>query len=162
MVVFSIGLPSRVAGWCDALVHALIERCLGSTAIVGLNTLEELATAVIRSPAPHLVASCRQPAIRLQSELVQAGRPFLVTLGDPQAVLCDLIGHGHSIADATRVVASSCAAIVSLVQAPHALVVAGSVDPNALAEAIDRHFGLGLSREEIAACAASAGVAPPW
>src|SRR5436305_625527 len=118
MVFFSIGLPSRFAEWCDQLVLRLMQRQFGSAEAVPLNSLDELASAVVRSKATQLVVCCRQPVLRLQTEILQAQRPFLVALGDPRAALRNLIeSAGYQFADATRAVASSCAAMLTITKA---------------------------------------------
>jgi len=153
MILFSIGLPSRFTDLCDAITLQLARRSLGMAEIVAANTLEEFAAAVIRTSASNLVVACRQPVVRLQTEVIEAGRPFIVAIGDPRAALRDLLQHpGVSLADATRVVASSCAAMHTLTAAPGALVLSGSgdLDPMMLAAEIARHFELNDSREEIA------------
>src|SRR6266446_777753 len=121
MILFSIGLPSRFTDLCDAITLQLARRSLGMAEIVAANTLEEFAAAVIRTSASNLVVACRQPVVRLQTEVIEAGRPFIVAIGDPRAALRDLLQHpGVSLADATRVVASSCAAMHTLTAAPGA------------------------------------------
>ena len=167
MIFFSIGLPSRFAEWCDAVAARLAERRLGPVEICPIQTLEELAVAALRTRAAHLLARCRQPVLRLQTEIVASGRPFLVALGDPGAALRDLLGQPDSeLAGATRAVASSCAAMLTLTQAPGALVLSGdkaAADPAAAAKAIARHFELEASGEEIAGILvdlAAAGLAP--
>src|SRR5215831_11287445 len=154
MILFSIGLPSRFTDLCDAITLQLARRSLGTAEIVRANTLEEFAEAVIKTSASNLIVASRQPVVRLQTEIVQAGRPFIVAIGDPRAALRDLLQHaGVNFADATRVVASSCAAMHTLTAAPGALVLSGSgaLDPMALAAEIARHFELNISPEEIVA-----------
>ena len=166
MIFFSIGLPSRFAEWCDAVTARLVESRWGPVEICSIQMLDELAVAAIRTKAAHLLARCRQPVLRLQAEIVAAGRPFLVALGDPQAALRDLLlQQVAEFAGATRAVASSCAAMLTVTQAPGALVLSSdrAADPVAAAEAIARHFEVGLCRDEIArlvADLAAAGVAP--
>ena len=150
MVFLSIGLPSRFAEWCDALLMRLVERKLGSVHAAPLNSLEELARAVIRSGAQNLVACSRQPVLRLQNEIVESGHPFLVALGDPRAALRNLILQtGCSLVDATRAVASSCAAMLSIQEAPNALVLTPR-RPTAAAAAIAKHFGIAVATRELA------------
>src|ERR1051325_4978877 len=154
MVFFSIGLPSRFAEWCDQLVLQLVERRFGSAEAVALNGLEELASAVVRTKAGNLVACCRQPVLRLQTEILQAQRPFLVALGDPRAALGNLIeGAGYSLAEATRAVASSCATMLTITKAPSALVLTPdrSLDAYSAAAAIAELFQLPLNRAELTA-----------
>jgi hypothetical protein len=158
MIFFSIGLPSRFAELCDALTARLAEHCLGSVALGSFNSFEDIATAAIRSDAAHLVAASRQPVVRLQTEIVGAGRPFLVALGDVNAALWDLLQRpGYDIAIATRQIASSCAAMLTLTKAPGALVLPGihGEDPARLAAAIAGHFGFAVARKDLAAIAAS-------
>ncbi len=159
MIFFSIGLPSRFAELCDALTARLAEHCLGSVALGSFNSFEDIATAAIRGETAHLVAASRQPVVRLQTEIAGAGRPFLVALGDVRSALWDLLQRpGYDIALATREIASSCAAMLTLTKAPGALVLPGihGEDPMALAAAIARHFGFAVAPHNLAAIAASA------
>src|SRR4029077_18437806 len=124
MILFSGGLPSRFAELCDALTLRLAERSLGSVTAVMANTLGEVAGAAIRTGAAHLVTSSRQPVVRLQTEIMQAGRPFLVTLGAVHLALHELLQRpGYDLAQATREIAGSCAAMLALAAAPGALVL---------------------------------------
>jgi hypothetical protein len=151
MVLFSIGLPSRFSEWCDALLRHLAERALGSAEAVSVNGLEDLAAAAIRSNAAHLVACGRQPASRLRNEILQSQRPFLLALGDPRAAVRRMFEHLDNVADATRVAACSCAAVIDLARAPRALVV-GPSDGRSLrqlAAAIVDHFALPLDLGEV-------------
>lgn len=150
MVFLSIGLPSRFAEWCDALLVRLVEQKLGSVHAAALNSLEELARAVIRSGSPNLVACSRQPVPRLQNEIVESGHPFLVALGDPRTALRNMILQtGCGLIDATRAVASSCAAMLSIINAPNALVLTPR-RPRAAASAIAKHFGMPVATSELA------------
>ena len=147
MFFFSIGLPSRFADWCDAFLTRVAAQRFGSVNSAALNGLDELATAAIRTNAAALVACCRQPVVRLQTEIIQAGHPFLLALGDPRAALRNLVGRtGFPLADATRLVASSCAAMLNLANAPNALVVTPPQAGNfaGLAASIADQFGIAL------------------
>ncbi len=158
MILFSVGLPSRFAELCDALTLRLAERSLGSVAAAVVNTPDEVANVAIRTDAAHLVALSRQPVVRLQAEIMQAGRPFLVTLGAVHLALQELLQRpGYDLASATREIAGSCAAMLTLATAPGALVLSsgGNDDPADLAAAIAGHFGFALSPGEIAAVANS-------
>lgn len=153
MIFFSIGMPSRFAEWCDALTSRLAEYSFGSTERTAVNTLDELAAAVLRTRASHLIACSRQPVVQLQIEILQGKRPFVVTIGDPRAALRNLSERaGYDIAGATRAVASSCAAMLTLTKAPGALVVSGSdaTDAITVAAAIADHLEVPTSRIEIA------------
>jgi hypothetical protein len=152
MIFFSVGLPGRFAEWTDAVLVRLVERRLGSTKTVNVSGLEEVARAAIRTQALHLVACCRQPVPRLQAEILQAGRPFLVACGDPRTALQDLIERGQSLTEATRSAASGCAALLPLVTAPGALVLsaADAVDPATVIRVMADHFELGADDDTIA------------
>ncbi len=166
MIFFSIGMPSRFAEWCDALTGRMAEGSFGTAECIALNTLEELAAAVLRTRASRLVACSRQPVARLQSEIIDAKRPYLVAIGDPRTALRNLSERtGCDLPEATRAVASSCAAILSLMRAPGALVVSAgnAADPVAAATAIAEHFELSASRGEISAIVSElseAGITP--
>lgn len=94
MMFFSIGMPSRLSEWCDAVIARLAMSRFGTVEHAALNTLEELASALLRTQASHLVACSRQPVVRLQTEIVQGKRPFLVAVGDPRAALRNLAERG--------------------------------------------------------------------
>jgi hypothetical protein len=154
MIFFSIGLPSRFAEWCDALLLRVVEHQFGHAQPAALNSLEELAQILIKSRSLCLVACCRQPVARLQNEIINSGRPFLVAFGDPRAALRDLIDRsGLSLVDATRAVASSCAAIRGIAKAPNALALRpGSLDdPLAAAAVIAEHLEIPVGLPELAA-----------
>ncbi len=158
MILFSVGLPSRFAELCDALTLRLAERSLGSVTAGIVNTLDDVARVAISTDAAHLVAATRQPVVRLQTEITQTGRPFLVTLGAVHLALHELLQRpGYDLATATREIAGSCAAMLTLAAAPGALVLSsgGGDDRTALAASIARHFGFTLSPGEIDAAAAS-------
>jgi hypothetical protein len=143
MIFFSIGLPSRLSRWCDALVLRLLEHHFGATEAVALNGLEDLAIALIRTKAAHLLACSRHPAAQLQTEIIKANRPVLVALGDPIEAVRHLVEEaGYDLTDATRAVANSCAAMKALAAAAHALVLVPDNlrDPRAVAEAIADHL----------------------
>jgi len=152
MMFFSIGMPSRLSEWCDAVIARLAMSRFGTVEHAALNTLEELASALLRTQASHLVACSRQPVVRLQTEIVQGKRPFLVAVGDPRAALRNLAERGsYDVAGATRAVASSCATVLSLTRAPAALVVSNgnAGDAIAIAAAIADHFEIPTSRSEV-------------
>jgi hypothetical protein len=153
MIFFSIGMPSRFVEWCDALISRLAEYSFGSTERTAVNTLDELAAAVLRTRASHLTACSRQPVVQLQIEILQGKRPFVVTIGNPRAALRNLSERaGYDIAAATRAVASSCAAMLTLTRAPGALVVSSNdaADSITVAAAIADHLDIPASRIEIA------------
>ena len=152
MVLFSIGLPSRLAEWCDRLVAQLAERSSNSIETTAINSLEELAVAVIRTRASNLVACSRSPVPRLQNEIAQADIPIVVALGDPRAALRHLVDHaGYAVSDAARAVASSCAAMLAMTKAPRALVLSpdDAADRRAVAAAVADQFSIRLEPTEL-------------
>jgi hypothetical protein len=166
MILFSIGVPSRFTEWCDALIGRLAECSFGSVECIALNTIEELAAAVLKTRASHIVACSRRPVIRLQTEIIEGKRPFLVAIGDPYTALRNLAERGgYDLVEATRAVASSCAAMLALTTAAGALVVSGgeAANPIEVAAAIADHFELSTSRSEIATIVSElyeAGITP--
>src|ERR1700746_522990 len=112
MILFSVGVQSRFAGWCDFVTARLVEHALGPVAMVGANTLEEVALAVIRTEVTHIVICSRQPNAGLRTALAETNGRLLVALEDPRIGVADTVAvHGVGLEPATRVVASSCAAI---------------------------------------------------
>jgi hypothetical protein len=161
MIFFSVGLPGRFAEWCDEVTRRLAVHNLGPVELVALNTLEEVAAAAIRTSAPHLVASSRQPVLRLQTEIRRANRPFLIALGDPRAALHHLVQRrGHDLPAATRAVASSCAAMLTLAATPGGLALSDrdADKPASVARVIADHLGFAMSDEEIAVIAPAASL----
>jgi hypothetical protein len=152
MIFFSVGLPGRYTEWCDALVLRLARHALGSVEMVSLNTLEELALAMIRTGGSHFVVCSRQPGGGVQTALMQAGKRFIAVLDEPRTALRDLASQpGYDLVAATRAVASSCAAMLSYSALPGALVLRAddeARDPLSTAKAIARHFELDVSEAE--------------
>ena len=154
MVLFSLGLPSRFADWCDALTERIIKVALGAVTVISADTPEEFAAALLRMEGGNLFVSGRQPGAWLGRVLATTERPFIVSLGDPRKIVWELVSrHGLDLADATRRVSASCASIMSCLRQPQALILNENPDwqqPAATAEAIARHFGLDLDPIDIA------------
>lgn len=166
MIIFSIGTPGRLADWCDALTARLAESAFGAVHRAALNTLDELAVAILGTRAPHMVACSRQPVVRLQTEIIRGRRPFLVAISDPRTALRSLSQRaGYDLVAATRAVASSYAAMLSLTRAPGALVLFEHdiADPAAAAAAVADHFALSPATSDIPKIASELwepGIAP--
>jgi hypothetical protein len=154
MVLFSLGLPSRFADWCDALTERIIRVALGAVTVISADTLEEFAVSLLKMEGGNLFVSGRQPGAWLGRVLATTEKPFIVSLDDPRNIVWELVSrHGLDLADATRRVGASCAAIMSCLRGPQALVLNASPDwqqPAATTEAIARHFGLALDPVDIA------------
>jgi len=153
MIFFSVGLPGRFTEWCDEVISRLAQHTLGSIEVLGVNTLEELALAMIRTDASHFLVCSRQPGGGVQTALTQAGKRFIAVLDEPRIALRDLaLRPGYDLVGATRAVASSCAAMLGYSSFPGALVLtAGNDDQNpvSLATAIAHHLELPVSEPEI-------------
>jgi hypothetical protein len=141
---------------CDELLFRIVQHRFKSVERVALNGLEELAAAVIRTSALKLVACSRQPSLRLQTEILRAGRPFLIALGDPRTALRNMLENsGEGFAAATRAVAGSCAAMLGIANDPNALVLrpAPASEIPAIAAAIAERFDIAVEPRELAAIA---------
>jgi hypothetical protein len=153
MIFFCVGFPSRFADWCDAVTTRLVQRAHGSTEVVSLNTLEELAIAAIRAGTAHLVVRSRQPASRVAMALSDVQRRFIAILDEPRAAVQDLATRpGYSVVAATRAVASSCASLLSYVSMPGGLVLSAiqnGQDPLTTATAIAHHLELSVNEVDI-------------
>jgi hypothetical protein len=153
VILISIGMPSRFAEWCDALVERLAASSFETVEAAALNSLDELASLVLKTRALRVVVSSRQPVIRLQTAIIDSGRPFLVAIGDPRAALRDLVQRqGYDLLAAIRAVACSCAALLALTRAPQALVLSGAAgaDQTKAATAVAEQFGFSIERDAIA------------
>jgi hypothetical protein len=122
--------------------------------MVGANTLEEIALAVIRTGAPHIVVCSRQPNARLRAALSEATGRFVIALEDPRVGLADtVVVHGAGLEPGTRVVASSCAAISGYLSASGPLILNSlreDRDSLSMAKAIAGHFKLSVNEADIA------------
>jgi hypothetical protein len=154
MVLFSFGLPGQFADWCDAITARITEVALGSITVMSAETPEDLAVALLKAEGGGLFVSGRQPGAWLGRVLATTEKPFIVSLGDPRSMVWELVSRrGLNLADATRQVGASCAAIMRYIDWPRALILNASQDwqqPAATTEAIARHFGLALNPVDIA------------
>jgi hypothetical protein len=164
MLSFSIGMPSRFAEWCDAVMLQLLQSS-GPAEAVWASTQEEFVNAVIGARSLFVLVKSRFLG-RLQRPLASARLPFIVAVDDPRRALADLvIDQGLDILEATRAVASSCAAIIGCAAMPDALVLhaeADGIDPIAAAKSIAHHLGLegGADIAGIVEDIAGAGILP--
>jgi hypothetical protein len=153
MILFSVGLPSCFAEWCDAVAVELLRQETGAAELIAANSLDEFALGTIRSRSTSIVVVSRQLFGRLRPAIAQAGVPFIVALDDPRHAVEDLVvGQGGDLLDVTRAVARSCASVGSLAANPHAMVLRGDrdgIDPLATAEAIARHFALAATEADL-------------
>lgn len=154
MWFFVFGLPGAFAQWCDTVAAELAERALGPAELIHANTLEQFVVRAIATGASRGVVSSRQPGGGLRTALVENGRNFVVALDDPGMVLADLVlGQGISLADATRAVASSYAALLGYRSAAGALMLQSERDwPQTAATiaAIARHLQVPIDDAQLA------------
>jgi hypothetical protein len=154
MILLSIGLPSRFAEWCDGIICALVRAAEGPFDLASGNTLEEIALAAIKSRSSRLVIGARQPTDELRAALSRAGSRFVVALDDPHEAFRNLVTrHGLDWKAAVRAAAGSCAAILSYVAMPGALVLRADQegnDPIGTATAIARWLDLAVNPADIA------------
>ncbi len=153
MVLFSFGLPGRFGDWCDAVAIRMAETALGSVVVIGANTPEELATALINGEGGSFLVNGRQPPGWLRRMLVATNKPFVIALDDPRVATWELVSRsGLDLADATRRVGCSCVSMMSCIALSGALVVRADRDwhqPAATAAAIAHHLGLAVGLADI-------------
>jgi hypothetical protein len=145
MLHFCIGLPSGFAEWCDILITCLMTQGLGPTETIGVDSIEEFTIAVIKARSPHMVMGLRQPRSNLSRTVLEAGIPFILAVDDPRLALHYLVArHGVDFLEAVRMVARSCAGIVTFASAPGALVLRAEQQhwESSLATAIAHHLSL--------------------
>src|SRR5713101_3257829 len=124
MIFFSIGLPSYFTEWCDNVTTRLVQQTLGPVEAVSADTIEQFALAVIKAGSPYLVVGSRQTVGSLWEALPQANKGIIVVLDDPRLALENLVvRHGFDFVEATRMVAKSCAAVVSCMLIPGTLIL---------------------------------------
>jgi hypothetical protein len=154
MIFPSIGLPSSFTEWCDNVTARLVQYALGPVEIVGADTIEQFALAVLKTGSPYQVLGSRQTVGRLWTALTQANKGIIVIIDEPRLALENLVvRHNCDFVEATRIVARSCAAVVSTTSVPGGLVLSAAADganPLGTAETIARHFQLGINEADIA------------
>ena len=153
MILFSIGLPSAFAEWCDAVILAAAGRRAGGADFAAVNTLEELALAALRMQTALLAVGSRQPDSRLCKALTENGRRFVLALPKPRTAVADMIAvHGYDLPGAVRAVASSSGTIRRLAGHPGGLVLwaadEGGTQPE-MARAMCVHLNIAVSDKSI-------------
>jgi hypothetical protein len=164
LIFFSLGLPGRLAEWCDAVLARLagaageaalttwppLTRMLGYHEIAPV--LDQVAVSLIETGAAHLVMGARQPDERLRAALAAMNARFVVTLDDPRIAVADILGSTNSDLRAiTRAVANSCPLVMRYASSPGAITIRGyqtDLDAVSAVAAIARHFELALGDGE--------------
>ncbi len=156
MLFIVVGLPGNFTEWCSALTAALVGKPGRRADLVEADTLQELAASAIKTagkPASVFVLHC--PAGRLCGALGHGKRGFVVALDDLRSVLLELVlCRGIELAHAVRLLASSCASVISCSHLPGALVLNADrcrAQPTTIAKAIADHLGIACEAGAIAA-----------
>ena len=158
MILFAFAVPGRFGEWCEAVVGRLAARVLDRVVSVAASSAEQMAADFINAEPADFLVTATEPAPWLHHVLRATGKPFTIAPSDPREAALHLIDrHGLEMADAVRRVASSCAAMMSCVSLPNALVLNAARDwpqPEATVEAVARHFGLAVGLGDIEAIVA--------
>jgi hypothetical protein len=159
MLLFVIANPGRFGKWCQSVTAQLAAHGLGPVEHIEANTLDALSRSLLRLGASQSVVASPCPSGRLRAALSEAGRRFIVARDDPRVALYDLVTQDRmGLAAATRLVASSCAAVAGCISDPGALVLdadRAGADATTIAGAIAAHLQLPISSSTAAEIAAS-------
>jgi hypothetical protein len=165
VILFSIGLPGRLAEWCDAVLAHLVDQRDGDVAVAtwppiakmfgyeGITAvLDEVALSLIETNATHLVMGARQPDERLRAMLEATNARFVVALDDPRFAVADILARTKGeLRAVTRAVANSCPLVMRCASLPGALTIRGNQagsDAVTAVVSIARHFELTLNETE--------------
>jgi hypothetical protein len=165
VILFSIGLPGRLAEWCDAVLACLAGRTDGDVVLCtcppiekmfgyeGISSvLDQVALSLIKTNATHLIMGARQPDEPLRALLEATNARFVVALDDPRAAVDDILASTHGeLRTVTRAVANSCPLVMRCTSLPGALTIRGNqtdIDAAATATAIASHFEFPLDEAE--------------
>jgi hypothetical protein len=165
LIFFSLGLPGRLADWCDAVLFRLADRLPGEvvlttwpplTKMFGYEgiapVLDQVAVSLIETGAAHLVVGTRQPDERLRTGLAAANARFVVALDDPRVAVADILSNtSGDLRAVTRAVANSCPLVMQCTSSPGAIAIRGyraDLDAAGAVAAIAGHFELPLEDGE--------------
>jgi len=168
LLFLCVGLPGRLAEWCDLAAAHLARRLSGPVisrswpspaemfGYEGLSsTLEHIAVSFIETGAAHVVLGARQPDEKLYAALGETGARFVLALDDPRMAVADMlaapVAEPRQIA---RAVANSCALVTRYAALPGALRINPAqcwTDARAALAAMADHFGIGLGGSDIEA-----------
>ena len=166
LIFFSLGLPGRLADWCDAVL-ARLAGAAGEAAIATwppltrmlayeeiTPVLDQVAISLIETGATHLVMGARQPDERLLAALAAINARFVVALDDPRIAVADIMGGTNSdLRAVTRAVANSCPLVMRCASSPGAITIRGyqtDLDAVIAVAAIAQHLELALGDGEAA------------
>jgi len=157
MLFFVVGLPGGFTGWCGALTAALAGELGRHAPLIEAETLQDVAATVIRTGEPHAAVVWYRPGGRLRGALAEARRDVVIARDDLPSALLDLVlMRGLDLAQAVRLLGSSCAALAGCSLLSGALVLTADRfrgQPANAAAAIAHHFGIAPDGGTIAALA---------
>ena len=165
MILFCVGLPGRLAEWCDAVIACLASRTDGDVVVStcppiekmfgyeGITAaLDQVALSLIRTNATHLVLGARQPDEPLRAVLEATNARFVVALDDPRAAVADILASTRGeLRTVARAVANSCPLVMRCTSLPGALTIRRNqfgMDAAAAVAAIAGHFEFALDQAE--------------
>lgn len=165
MIFFSLGLPGRLADWCDAVLTRLAGRLAGEVVLTtwpplakmfgydGIApVLDQVAVSLIETSAAHLVMGARQPDERLRTALAATNARFVVALDDPRCAVADILRSTNGdLRAVTRAVANSCPLVMQCTSSTGAIAIRGhqaELDAVGAVAAIASHFELTLDDGE--------------
>lgn len=162
LILFSVGIPSRLSEWCDAVLARIAGKLDAEvlvTATPSLDTmlefddsgtaLDQAARSLICSGASHAVVGAREPDEKLYAALEESGAPFLLAFDDPRIGVADLFeATGARLNALTAVIANCCPLLSRFAGLPGALVIRRHSDPAPLVRSIAEHFGLPVTDAE--------------
>jgi hypothetical protein len=165
VILVSVGLPGRLAEWCDAVLAHLAGGIGGKVSVftwpplanmLGYHeitpTLDQVGISLLERDAEHLVVGARQPDEHLRSALLSAGARYVVALDDPRVAACDILGSVDvDLKAATRAIANSCPFVMRYASSPGALAIRRNRPDLAATEAvaaIASHFEFRLADDQ--------------
>jgi hypothetical protein len=166
VIFFSLGLPGRLAEWCDAVLACLATRLGGKVTVISwpplanmfgyqeiAPVLDQLALSLIGTDATHLVIGARQPDERLRAALVATKSRFVVALDDPRFAVDDILrSTDGDLKTVTRAIANSCPLVMRCASAPGAITIRGyrsGTGAAAAVSALAHHFEFALDDNEV-------------
>ena len=165
MIHLSVGLPGRLAAWCDAALTrlaALSGQSVTSITLPGLPAqlltlhamaiLNEAALCLVRGNAAHIVVGARFPDEGLFAALRQSHAPFVLALDDPRLLVGEIMAEaGETLVATTRAVANLCPLVMRYMALPNGLAVRpcdARENGASTILAMARHFGIAVSEDQ--------------
>ncbi len=157
MIYFSLGLPGRVAKWCDTALEIVTAQNFRRISLLDLSPPyeaerrsvgDQAALELVRSGVDSLVVSYHPPDGGTIAFLRDNQLPFLLSLDDPRHATMPLASRsGLDLLTAARVVANICPSIMDYMTLPGCLTVCSAdlVDGGSqVVKRIAKHFAIPL------------------